>query len=90
MNRLSIWPWGKGAKNRKETAREEKVDEGKSRGKVAGRWERRYTSAVAKTILNERLAIWQRADFFRSIFRLTKLAFLKARITREKEYYDGS
>lgn len=47
-----------------ETAREEKVDEGKSRGKVAGRWERRYTSAVPKTILNERLAIWQRADFF--------------------------
>ena len=64
MIRLSIWPWGKGAKNRKETAREEKVDEGKSRGKAAGRWERRYTSAVPKTILNARLAIWQRADFF--------------------------
>ena len=64
MIRLSIWPWGKEAKNRKETAREEKVDEGKSRGKAAERWERRYTSAVPKTILNARLAIWQRDDFF--------------------------
>ena len=64
MNRLSIWPWGKGAKNRKETAREEKVDEGKSQGKVAGRWECCYTSAVVKTILNARLAMRQRADFF--------------------------
>ena len=36
MNRLSVWPWGKGAKNRKETVREEKVDEGKSRGKRRG------------------------------------------------------
>ena len=90
MNRLSIWPWGKGAKNRKETAREEKVDEGKSQGKVAGRWECCYTSAVVKTVLNAGLAIRQRADFFRPIFRLTKLAFLKARATCEKEYYTGS
>lgn len=77
MNRLSIWPWGKGAKNRKEAAREEKVDEGKSRGKVAGRWARRYTSAVPKTILNARLAIRHRAD----IFGLTTLTFLWARAT---------